>query len=322
MFKCKDCGSEYKEKPDYCDCGNDTFDEIKDEIVEVNNKIDDNNTTEKTKTQTYETSNIESKLKKTEKPINTDKISFVIFFICLILSFVVLFFPVNTSVKTDNKTSNEVENTASIPYINSIWDNSVPVIQKSELPKTRPAQATEETVVKKNPKINENTDKKVLNTTPAKPETPKITKVKLTKNTTVKPKQTESSVPKKQNEQITKQTQKTTTTIQPTSNINNTQNEISLNSYKIGLRNKIGSHIDFASVVGDGACAVTFKIDVSGKLVNRNFVQQSENTSLNDAVYNAMLAVPNYKTPPSTYKNNTLKLSVKFINGNFEVSLD
>ena len=122
MFKCKDCGSEYKEKPDYCDCGNDTFDEIKDEIVEVNNKIDDNNTTEKTKTQTYETSNIESKLKKTEKPINTDKISFVIFFICLILSFVVLFFPVNTSVKTDNKTSNEVENTASIPYINSIWD--------------------------------------------------------------------------------------------------------------------------------------------------------------------------------------------------------
>ena len=133
---------------------------------------------------------------------------------------------------------------------------------------------------------------------------------------------TDSSVPKKQNEQITKQTQKPTTTVKPTSNTNNTQNEISLNSYKIGLRNKIGSHIDFASVAGDGACAVTFKIDVNGKLINRKFVQQSENTSLNDAVYNAMLAVPNYKTPPSTYKDNTLKLSVKFISGNFEVSLD
>jgi len=317
MFKCKDCGSEYKEKPDYCDCGNDTFDEIKDETIGTIDK------TEETKTQQQkESDNIKPKSKKTEKPIKTDKISLLIFAVCLILSIIILFFPVNTPVNTDNIKENNEQNIISIPSVNSIWDNSIPVVQKTELPKTEPV-SSEETVVKKNPKVNENTDnKKDLNTTPAKSETPKITKVKLTKNTTVKPKQTDSSVPKKQNEQITKQTQKPTTTVKPTSNTNNTQNEISLNSYKIGLRNKIGSHIDFASVAGDGACAVTFKIDVNGKLINRKFVQQSENTSLNDAVYNAMLAVPNYKTPPSTYKNNTLKLSVKFISGNFEVSLD
>lgn len=317
MFKCKDCGSEYKEKPDYCDCGNDTFDEIKDESIGTIDK------TEETKTQQQkESDNIKPKSKKNEKPINTDKISLLIFTVCLILSIIILFFPVNTPVNTDNIKENNEQNIISIPSVNSIWDNSIPVVQKTELPKTEPV-SSEETVVKKNPKVNENTDnKKDLNTTPAKSETPKITKVKLTKNTTVKPKQTDSSVPKKQNEQITKQTQKPTTTVKPTSNTNNTQNEISLNSYKIGLRNKIGSHIDFASVAGDGACAVTFKIDVNGKLINRKFVQQSENTSLNDAVYNAMLAVPNYKTPPSTYKNNTLKLSVKFISGNFEVSLD
>ena len=317
MFKCKDCGSEYKEKPDYCDCGNDTFDEIKDETIGTIDK------TEETKTQQQkESDNIKPKSKKNEKPIKTDKISLLIFVVCLILSIIILFFPVNTPVNTDNIKENNEQNIISIPSVNSIWDNSIPVVQKTELPKTEPV-SSEETVVKKNPKVNENTDnKKDLNTTPAKSETPKITKVKLTKNTTVKPKQTDSSVPKKQNEQITKQTQKPTTTVKPTSNTNNTQNEISLNSYKIGLRNKIGSHIDFASVAGDGACAVTFKIDVNGKLINRKFVQQSENTSLNDAVYNAMLAVPNYKTPPSTYKDNTLKLSVKFISGNFEVSLD
>ena len=317
MFKCKDCGSEYKEKPDYCDCGNDTFDEIKDETIDTIDK------TEETKTQQQkESDNIKPKSKKNEKYIKTDKISLLIFAVCLILSIIILFFPVNTPVNTDNIKENNEQNIISIPSVNSIWDNSIPVVQKTELPKTEPV-SSEETVVKKNPKVNENTDnKKDLNTTPAKSETPKITKVKLTKNTTVKPKQTDSSVPKKQNEQITKQTQKPTTTVKPTSNTNNTQNEISLNSYKIGLRNKIGSHIDFASVAGDGACAVTFKIDVNGKLINRKFVQQSENTSLNDAVYNAMLAVPNYKTPPSTYKNNTLKLSVKFISGNFEVSLD
>ena len=25
MYKCKECGSEYEDKPDYCDCGNDEF---------------------------------------------------------------------------------------------------------------------------------------------------------------------------------------------------------------------------------------------------------------------------------------------------------
>ena len=28
MFKCKECGAEYEEKPDYCDCGNDTFEQV------------------------------------------------------------------------------------------------------------------------------------------------------------------------------------------------------------------------------------------------------------------------------------------------------
>ena len=28
MYKCKECGAEYKEKPDYCDCGNDEFEGV------------------------------------------------------------------------------------------------------------------------------------------------------------------------------------------------------------------------------------------------------------------------------------------------------
>lgn len=28
MYKCTICSKEYEIKPDYCDCGNDTFDEI------------------------------------------------------------------------------------------------------------------------------------------------------------------------------------------------------------------------------------------------------------------------------------------------------
>ena len=32
MFRCKECGTEFDVKPDYCDCGNDTFDEIVEKV--------------------------------------------------------------------------------------------------------------------------------------------------------------------------------------------------------------------------------------------------------------------------------------------------
>ena len=35
MFRCKECGTEFDVKPDYCDCGNDTFDEIVEQIESV-----------------------------------------------------------------------------------------------------------------------------------------------------------------------------------------------------------------------------------------------------------------------------------------------
>ena len=34
MFKCLDCDKVYKEKPDYCDCGNNTFEEIITTVVD------------------------------------------------------------------------------------------------------------------------------------------------------------------------------------------------------------------------------------------------------------------------------------------------
>ena len=43
---------------------------------------------------------------------------------------------------------------------------------------------------------------------------------------------------------------------------------------------------------------------------------------LNDAVYNAMQKVPSYKQPPSAYKGETLKFTVQFVAGQYEVSLN
>jgi TonB family protein len=87
------------------------------------------------------------------------------------------------------------------------------------------------------------------------------------------------------------------------------------------LRNTIGKKINFANVVGDGNCAITFTINSSGKLTNRKFSQQSSNITLNDAVYSAMRATPSFNPPPEGYKNETLTFYVKIYDGNYEISL-
>ena len=91
--------------------------------------------------------------------------------------------------------------------------------------------------------------------------------------------------------------------------------------YKIGLRNKIAQKINFANVIGDGTCVVSFNIASNGALQNRKFQQQSDNFTLNDVVYNAVMQTPAYNPPPTGYRNETMRLTVKMINGNFEVSL-
>ena len=95
-----------------------------------------------------------------------------------------------------------------------------------------------------------------------------------------------------------------------------------LANYKVALRNTIGKKIDFANVIGDGSCTVAFKIASSGKLTNRAFTVQSKNTTLNDAVYAAVMATPSYNPPPSGYNGETLYLKITFYNGNFQISLN
>lgn len=92
--------------------------------------------------------------------------------------------------------------------------------------------------------------------------------------------------------------------------------------YKAALRNNIGRKINFANVVGDGNCSVTFKIDSSGKLLNRNFSVQSPNITLNDAVFSAMKSTTSFNPPPEGYKGETLTLRVNIYNGNFEITLN
>lgn len=95
-----------------------------------------------------------------------------------------------------------------------------------------------------------------------------------------------------------------------------------LASYKSGLRNTIGRKIDFTRVIGDGECALSFKVNSNGRLISKAFTKQSSNITLNDAAFNALNTTTSYNPPPDGYKGETLRLTIKFYNGNFEISLN
>lgn len=95
-----------------------------------------------------------------------------------------------------------------------------------------------------------------------------------------------------------------------------------LANYKSGLRNNIARKIDFTKVIGDGECVLAFKINSSGRLTSKSFTVQSSNITLNDAAFNALNTTTSYNPPPEAYKGETLKLKIKFYNGNFEISLN
>ena len=332
MYKCKECGCEYKNKPDFCDCGNDEFDFEEDIIVQKTNqpqvryappqketvpKI------EQTKSKTF----TEQYPSLTRFFNSIDIVSGTIFVLCIILSFYVIFFAWNPK-ETDFAEISETETIISkkIPSIDSFWNNATPKIEQQK--------PIEQPMVKDN-----NIAKQVKNVQPKNPTTV-AKKVVIQKNQTT----TKQTVVKKAQTTTTKtqtQTQKqpaaATKTNTKTAAPQKTDAEIAAektaaaqkaaqikqeyNKYKVSLRNTIGRKIDFTKVVGDGDCTVAFKISSSGKLTNRSFAKQSSNITLNDAVYAAMMSTPSYNPPPEGYNNETLNLNIRFYDGNFEITL-
>ena len=336
MFRCKECQAEYEVKPDYCDCGNDTFDEI---IPEV--KKEEPKKIEEKKVQQAAPPPPPAPVYSRRKTQSFfDPASTIIFAICIILSFIIIFFVGNPKddIKTVKKEEN-VKTTANIPNINTFWNNALP---KVEVPQPQPiAQAPEPTVQPQpiqqpvqyqpvyQPTYQPQPQPRPQQQTYYQPKT-NIQKqqvkqpVSVTTPKVSQPTPTRQAAPTVQKPQSTQQpaVQKT----QPAKTTTNTAtvqrvNKQELENYKTSLRNKIARNINFANVIGDGTCTVSFSISNSGALLNRKFTKQSDNFTLNDVVYKGVMNVSSYNPPPTGYKNETMKLTVKMYNGNFEVSL-
>ncbi len=373
MFKCKECGLEYKIKPDYCECGNDEFEIIVSEEIAQASESEPVHIDKKTEPQISEPINTYTKTEEivVKRSLSTGDILSVGFLIlCLILSAIILWIPVKQNESAVQESESAITAvTKNIPSIDKIWNNSVavPINKENSVPSqenkvqeikvSAPIQKTvttvkmpskAQTIQSKSTTSSNNTVKKTQ-TKPAQTQKP----VTQNKTQTTSPKPSQSTNTQKPQitatNQTAQQTQKSaqsaatpsqqTQTPQSNSGITtvalNKNPSIStveqannaavlkqeLSNYKTALRNTIGRKIDFTKVVGDGNCSVAFKIDSSGRLINRSFSKQSSNMTLNDAVYAAVMATPSYEVPPTAYKGENLTLNIRFTNGNFEISL-
>lgn len=371
MYKCKECGTEYEIKPDYCDCGNDEFDvvaESKPEPVPVAEPIPEKQEEIPVKIKPQPARSMKSVYKVPPAPKKSfdeqypelsrmihsiEPISMTILLFCLALASYILFFawnPDESQIKTEEKTDTTVSK--NIPSIDKFWNNALPVVKQQEVKQTKIEQPEPKTIVQApTPVVKTTTPVKTAATKTVSSQN-KVTKTPVTKTTQQKTTKTtvntqanaqkaaaDAAAKKAQEEQAKKaaaeaaakkaaqeaQAKKLAEEQAKKAAQEKAKQDAAakqeLAKYKINLRNAIGHKIDFTKVIGDGDCIVAFKINSGGKLVSRSFAKQSTNMTLNDAVYAAVMATPTFNPPPSAYNNETLKLYIKFYNGNFEISL-
>jgi len=121
IYRCLECKSEYKEKLEYCDCGNNTFEEIPAFVIP------------------------KKQIAKKNKPRDIGNIISVAFFLfSLILSTYVLTFLWNVKPGSATYIKKVQTSSKNIPNIDKIWDDT-PLYQ----PKT---YAVEESETKFNPR--------------------------------------------------------------------------------------------------------------------------------------------------------------------------
>ena len=198
MYRCKECGAEYEEKPDYCDCGNDEF-----EGVGVNIKAGalketaTNEIKQETPIQTqevYEQPKVQPASSMAfhnsaqtayvpQRTISIDPISLIIFIVCILLSLYVVFFAWNEGLNTEDKNiqantkTQQTVDTSKIPSVDKIWNNALPIVKKEE---QKPEEKVEN-IIKQI--IPVQTQKKTETTQKATTVKPKVTTVPLKKAT-------------------------------------------------------------------------------------------------------------------------------------------
>ena len=124
MYKCTECNAIFEQCPDYCDCGNDIFEEIV-----KNNSVQFENTEEEIpvqKPRKRKRKLSQAEIKEMKEKEEDKKKAMIVMCISVVLCFIVLISPpyIEKKNKIEKKTS--VEKTIKLPSVNSFWDDSIP----------------------------------------------------------------------------------------------------------------------------------------------------------------------------------------------------
>lgn len=313
MYRCTECKEEFKEKPEYCTCGNDEFEEF---------------TAPPVKDSTFQKEQQPLPHKNFDfKKFDMEKVFSIGFFcLCLILAVIPWIIKTEKPAKTVQKQKEEVAKT--IPDIESLWQNAKPQTQTAETaPKPEPSPKPVQTPETPKPKTQ-------TTSTTQKPAAAAKTQPKPASKTTsaaskpvkkAPPAQPATQSKPKLPQSVLNTVQNTTSTQQTVQQPVKKEEPPKMNpseflNYKGAIRSALLAKLNVAAVQGSGDCAIEFSLDNSGKLINRNFIYKSQNKSVNDEVYLMLMRLPYYKTPPAHYNGEKIKLKFLFNNGYYEIT--
>ena len=357
IYKCKNCGQEYSQKTEYCDCGNNSFVIIKDfdeeeNISQQQSQIDDTFSGFEDKSSEYQNNNYENiEDGQEEQDDDEDKkseldvakiLAIISFIVAVLISFILCFKAIQKLTKTPEKTQAvKLVKDTSVPDIDTYWDNtpipkntgntantpktetkpvqnpnvSTPVPPQNEVNKPAP-QAKNTT-----PKANDNNTEKIRKAEQAKKAEEQRKAEALRKEQARKAEEAKKAEQQRLAEEQRKAEEaRKAKELEEKKKEQERKYQKELLQYKTDLRSALFKQFPLLNVKGSGSATVGFSVSSDGKLLNRRFIRQSDNQSLNDAMYNMLMQLPYYKTPPTGYKGEDFVLKMDFYNGSYSFS--
>ena len=119
MYRCTECYAEYSECPEYCDCGNDTFEEFFEEEYYEEEPKQTTHVKAKKKLTPEEAEEIKREELEKKKSLI---VAGVVFFLCILIIFV---FPPHKKKKMERVKQKVAMEQVKIPSVDTFWDSTV-----------------------------------------------------------------------------------------------------------------------------------------------------------------------------------------------------
>lgn len=120
MYRCRECQAEYENCPDFCDCGNDTFEEVYEEEEEYYEPPKPRRRPKPKRVLT------EEELEEIEEEKADKKKALITVGISLVLSLVILCCPPYPQKKMKKVQEKAAIANVKLPDVNTYWDNTLP----------------------------------------------------------------------------------------------------------------------------------------------------------------------------------------------------